>query len=98
MAMMKLRVTYSDGRVETVLGSPRAQVMTEEKFDGIGSKNRLRASYYLAWVALHKAGREPCDYEVFLDSIDDVEEVEDAESEKAADPTPEEPPTTTSLD
>lgn len=96
---LRLRVTYTDGRVEEVIASPRAQVMTEEKFAGLNSENRLRASYYMAWAALHKAGREAADYEAFLDSIESADEVDDeAVLAVDADPTPVAAPTTTSPD
>jgi hypothetical protein len=79
----KLKVTYLDGRAETVLVSPRAQVMTEEKFAGIADANAIRASFYMAWASLHKAGKEPADYETWLDKIAECEPVEN----EPADPT-----------
>jgi len=89
-----MRVTYLDGRVEEVMCTPRAQVMAEEKFGGIGEAYRLRAGYYMAWAALNRAGREPADFEAFMDAIADVGDIED---EAPVDPTPVAAPTTTSL-
>ncbi len=80
---VKLKVTYVDGREVVAVASPRAQVMTEEKFQGITDAFSVRASYYLAWASLHKAGMEPADYEAWLDLIADVETVEN----EPADPT-----------
>lgn len=74
---VKLKVVYLDGREVVAVASPRAQVMTEEKFQGIHDASSVRAGYYLAWASLHKAGQEPADYESWLDSIIEVEQVED---------------------
>lgn len=96
---LRMRVTYTDGRCVEIIASPRAQVMTEEKFGGIKADNRLRASYFMAWAALHRAGKEGADYDAFLDSIEAVDDVDDEEVLAAdADPTPAVAPTTTSPD
>jgi hypothetical protein len=73
---VKLKVMYLDGREVVAVASPRAQVMTEEKFQGITDAYAVRSSYYLAWASLHKSGAEPADYETWLDSIAEVEPVE----------------------
>lgn len=72
----KLKVTYSGGKTVEVVASPRAQVMTEQYLRGIGDRNQLQAAYYLAWASLNRAGKEAAEYEVWLDSIDDVEQVQ----------------------
>src|SRR5262245_50907164 len=78
MAVMKLRVTYLDGRQTTVVVSPRAQVMTEERYSGVGNEvTALRVMYYLAWASLNRSGQEPDDFETWLDKISDVEDAED---------------------
>lgn len=96
---LRLRVTYTDGRVEEVLASPIAQVETEEKFNGISTSNRLRASYFMAHRAMFHAGKDGNDYETFLKAIVSADEVDDEETLVAdADPTHEEVRTTTSPD
>lgn len=72
-----MRVVYSDGRTEEFIASPKAQVMTEQHFGGISDQNRLAAHYYLAWVALHRAGKEAADFDVWLESIDDAETLDE---------------------
>jgi hypothetical protein len=84
MAAKKVKVTYQDGREETVKVLPRAQVMTEEYLKGFKVENAIAGTYYLGWAALHVAGKEPLDYETWLNKIDDVEDVEEL-----VDPTPE---------
>jgi len=74
---VKLKVTYLDGHEVVAVASPRAQVMTEEKFQGITDAFTVRSGYYLAWASLHKAGKEPADYEAWLDLIAEVEQVGD---------------------
>lgn len=96
---LRLRVTYADGRIEEVLAGPLAQVETEEKFNGIGSENRLRASYYMAHRAMFHAGKDGSDYDAFLKAIVSADEVDDEVTLEAdADPTPAAAPTTTSPD
>lgn len=85
MAVIKMKVTYNDGREVEVIATPRAQVMTEERTAGTEDRWLLR-HYYLAWASLHKAGKEPADFETFLDLIADAETVE-----KAAEPDPTQP-------
>jgi hypothetical protein len=72
---VKLKVVYTDGREVEVVASPRAQVMTEKYLGGYGESRQVEGGYYLAWASLHKAGKEPADYETWLDTIADVGEV-----------------------
>lgn len=96
---LRLRVTYTDGRVEEVIASPLAQVETEEKFNGLKTENRLRASYYMAHRAMFHAGKDGSDYETFLKAIVSADEVDDEVTLAVdADPTPAAPPTTSSPD
>jgi hypothetical protein len=78
----KLNVSYVDGKKITVVASPRAQVMTERYYGGITNERKVEASYYLAWASLNKAGKEPADFETWLDLVEEVEEAE------ATDPDP----------
>lgn len=71
----KLKVTYADEHVVEILASPRAQVMTERQYGGISDANKVEASYYLAWASLNKAGKEPSDFDQWLDQVADIEEV-----------------------
>jgi hypothetical protein len=87
----KLKVTYSDGREVEILASPRAQVETARHFKAQGGfeGNQLEAGYRLAWASLHYAGKEPADFDAWLDLIADVDEVPlTVDDEKATDPTP----------
>jgi hypothetical protein len=84
-----MKVTYADGREVVVLASARAKLLTEEHFDGIGDKNKLRATFYLAWASLHRAGKEAAGFDAWVDLIEDVEDVDEEE----ADPTLAVPPT-----
>jgi hypothetical protein len=78
MAVIKMKVTYNDGREVEVIATPRAQVMTEERTAGTEDRWLLR-HYYLAWASLHKAGKEAADFETWLDQIADAETVEKPE-------------------
>jgi hypothetical protein len=88
MPVIKMKVTYNDGREVEVIASPRAQVMTEEYLGGWSNERRIVGDYYLAWCSLNKAGKETHDFETFLDQIADAETVE---TKKADDPDPTEP-------
>lgn len=93
MAAVKMKVTYADGRAEVVLASPKAQVMTERHFTGINETQQVESSFFLAWASLHYAGREPAEFEVWLDKIQEVEVI----GQDVVDPTQTTPPPTTSL-
>jgi hypothetical protein len=91
MALLRMKVSYIDGRVEQVTITPKAQVETERHFKSTeGAANqRIESHYFMAWAALHWTGREGGDFDSFLASIADVEELEQTvEGEKATDPTP----------
>jgi hypothetical protein len=75
MAAPKVKVTYQGGRELIATVSPRAQVMTEEKYDGMSMQVIRRASFYSAWAALKCANLESVDFEPWLNLIDDVEDV-----------------------
>lgn len=94
---LRLKVTYTDGRVEQVVASPLAQCETEEKFNGLTNENRLRASYFMAHRAMFHAGKDGRPYEEFLGSIVSADETADEEQKQVdADPTRAVPLTTTS--
>lgn len=93
----KLKITYADGREVAVLASPKAQVMTARHFKAEGGfeGNHIEAGYRLAWASLHYAGKEPADFDAWLDLITDVEDAPLNESdEMATDPTPAVPTST----
>lgn len=79
----KIKVTYLDGRTETVRVSPRAQIQVEEHLHGVGERNMLMTSYRLAWQQLRNLGLEDAEFDKWIDEIEDVEEVS-----APADPTP----------
>lgn len=86
--LTKVRVKYADGREVVVIASPKAQVETERHFKGVADTNKIEASYYLSWAALHFAGREPAAFDAWLDLIEEAEEVDpDEADEQAEDPT-----------
>ena len=75
MAAKKVKVVYMDGREVEVLVPPRAQVMTEQYVSGFKSENAILSTYHLGWAALKTAGKESADFDTWLDSINDVEDV-----------------------
>lgn len=86
----KLKVTYSDGREVPILASPRAQVETARYFKASGGLdgNQVEAGYRLAWASLHYGGKEPADFDTWLDLIADVDEIPlTGDDEHATDPT-----------
>lgn len=90
----KIKVTYLDGREDVVVATPRAQVMTERHFAGLTDSQAVQTSYYLAWASLHFGGKDPGDFEAWLDRISDCA----PEPEKDPDPTLDGPPSTSSSD
>lgn len=77
LAKTKMQVEYADGREVIVKITPRAEVMAEEKFNGLRNNPSVttRASYFIAWASLHKSGMESDAYEIWLDKIVDVREL-----------------------
>jgi len=88
MAVMTIRVVYSDGRTEEIIASPKAQVMTEQHYGGISPQNKLEAHYYLTWLSMHRAGKEAADFNAWLESIDDAEVIDEAERVDPTEPAP----------
>lgn len=86
MARVKLKVTYCDGRVVESIVSPKAEVDFERHFgtsvNKAGRDMHQQYYYYLAWAGLHYAGREPNDFDTFLGTIDEVENVEEGTGEE----------------
>ena len=76
-----LRISYLDGRdaVEVRIG-PKAEVAFERHFKisltKAGQDISAEHLYYLAWTALHHSGKEPLDFDSFLDVLDDVDGVD----------------------
>ena len=88
MAVVRMRVVYSDGRTEEFIAPPKAQTMTEQHFGGISDQNKLTAHYYLAWLSLHRAGKEAADFDAWMESIDDAETIERDERVDPTEPAP----------
>jgi hypothetical protein len=90
MAAKKVIVTYADPEREPVEVkiTPKAQVATERHIGGDWSGMALLSVYYMAWVAL--LNEDPTSipgFEAWLDTVDSVEDKEDAKP----DPTPSDP-------
>lgn len=85
MAAKKVKVTYADETRDavTVKITPRAQVATERHIGGDWTGMALLSVYYMAWVALSKEDGNTPPFETWLDTVEDVEEVE----EQKPDPT-----------
>lgn len=92
---MQFEVAYQDGRKMSVTAKPKDFVAFERQYGRsmteIAENAPLEWLYYLAWSPLHRSAQEPGDFDAFLDVVDDVTPVEDAEAPTAADPTQPEP-------
>lgn len=82
----KIRITYSDGRVETVKVRLKARVLAEQHFKGYKSDNVVQASTWIAWWLLKDEGKEDAPYEDWLGKVDDFDEIDD-EDDDDLDPT-----------
>lgn len=76
MAVLRVQVTYDDGRELEVKVTPAAQVAFERQY-GMGlpkASQEMRNEYlfYLAWKALQLSGNESREFDDFVSSIDDV--------------------------
>lgn len=94
MAAKKVKITYQDERPEEIVKVlPRAQVMTEQHFNGMNSENMHAIGFHLGWAALNSLKKTTLDFETWLDQIEDVEVIDEE-----PDPTPEVPSGDTSSD
>lgn len=91
----RLKVVNLDGTEHEVVATPRAQVETERFLKGFSESSLIEAGYRLAYESLkvRKLLDPALGYEEWLDTVADVEELED---EPPADPTPEAPSPTPS--
>jgi hypothetical protein len=85
----RLKVKYTDGTEVEILAGPRAQVDLERHYKmSIAEARNVEHVYYLAWTALHLAGKEPRAFEEWLDGLADVDNL----GEVDANPTQSSPP------
>lgn len=72
-----MNVGYTDGRKVKVRIGPKAEVAFERHFQISMSQAAKDISaeklYFLAWAALHHAGKEALDFDSFLDVLEDVD-------------------------
>lgn len=92
MAAKRVKVIYQDGRTETVRVLPRAQVMTEQHFNGMNSENMMAIGFHLGWAALVVLKKETLDYETWLDRIEDIELDPEEDPEQPDEEVPPTPP------
>ncbi len=99
MAAVRLKVTFDNEREVEVAVTPRAQVNTERFLKGIEHSNAVQASVRLAYESLlhRRLIESSVGYEEFIDSILDVEELED-NATTSENPTNEAPSPTPSSD
>jgi hypothetical protein len=84
---MKLlfKVTYDDGRVVESAVKPKDVVAFERQYGQTMAafsepgKVQLEWLYYLAWSPLHRSKQEPRAFDEFLDSVEEIDEVEEPE-------------------
>lgn len=72
----KIKLTYLDGTVDEVIPTPRARIETERHFGGLQPKNAQESTLYLAWVFLTKAGKVAVEFDAWVDSLADVDELQ----------------------
>ncbi|HEX3640574.1 MAG TPA: hypothetical protein VHV10_04735 [Ktedonobacteraceae bacterium] len=105
MARQEVKITYLDGKEANIKVSPRAEVATERKYGiGVGQmlkEERAEHIYHLTWASLKfGASKISHDFEEWLDSVEDVEFLDDDKDENepddTEDPTQDSPLTTTS--
>lgn len=78
MPAHKLKIFYTDESREpvTVKVTPRAQVNTETHIGGDWARMAILSLYHMAWGSLRKIDPETPDFDTWLDTVDDVEEIE----------------------
>lgn len=81
-----LKITYVDENRPPiqVKVTPRAQVNTETHIGGDWARMGILSLFHMAWGSLKKVEPDTPDFETWLDTIENVEEIEPPK----ADPTP----------
>lgn len=85
MAVLKVNVTYDDGKELEVKVTPAVQVAFEREY-GMGLAKasqdmRNEYMYFLAWKALQLTGNETSDFDTFVGTIEDVDIVRSEKSD-----------------
>jgi hypothetical protein len=82
--VQRVKIYYTDGREVEVKVKPRAMVATERHIGGEWQSMAVLSVFYMAWCAVRLEDKEAPDFDTWLDTIDDVEQVEE---KKDPDPT-----------
>lgn len=82
--VQRVKIYYSDGRETEVKVKPRALVNTERHIGGDWQAMAILSVFYMAWASVRLEDKEAPDFETWLDTVDDVEELKEG---KGADPT-----------
>lgn len=91
MSRQKIKVIFADGKETEAKITPRAEVMFEQHYEvGLPSlENNPHAEYvyYLAWCSCVDSKMYHENFDTFLDSLEDVEMLEDPKDDGIDDPT-----------
>lgn len=81
-----LKITYVDPRMAPieVKVTPRAQVNTETHIGGDWARMGILSLYHMAWGSLRKVDPDTPEFDAWLDSVENVDEIEPPK----VDPTP----------
>ena len=75
-SLRQVRINYLDREPVEVSLPPKVQIQFEDHFNmSLAEMSRATHMYWLAWAAATHAGIESMEYDVFLDTIVDVEPV-----------------------
>jgi hypothetical protein len=84
----RLRIYYSDGREVEVKVKPRAQVETERHVGGDWQTMAILSVYYMAWSSVRLTDKTTPDFETWLDTIEDVEQLDGDDAPNPTEETP----------
>jgi hypothetical protein len=83
---MTFTVKYDDGREVEAVAKPKDIVAFERQYGqsmaAFGDSSNpppMEWLFYLAWSPLHRQGREPRAFDEFMDDVEDITPIEDAE-------------------
>lgn len=85
----KFTITYTDGHTDTAAMTMRAMCKAEEvmaKEGMVASRDSINATMHAIYADLRAQGKTSDPFETWLDTVDDIEPVEDDTTDTAADP------------
>lgn len=82
--VQRVKIYYTDGREAEVRISPRVLVSTERHIGGDWASMAILSVYYMGWEAMRETDKDTPDFETWLNTIEDVEQLKEEDADPFA--------------